>query len=291
MAEKSDLSVKRRLDWTGFSGISIIFLSEILMFLKVELVATFFTPIAWTGYILLIDNLVFITKGESLIRTRTSEFLVMLPASLCLWLLFEFYNLFIKNWYYVGLPENRVIRCFGYTWAFATIWPAVLETNELLESLRVFRFSVPRSPITPSMLRFLKLAGFVFVIVPFLVPTDTARYLAALVWTGFIFLLDSINYQTNGNSLLRDMENGDSSRLLRLLTSGLICGIIWEFWNYWAKTKWIYTIPILSHVKIFEMPILGYLGFLAFGVEVWVMYESVKIFFLSRIIAYPVKEM
>ena len=46
--------------------------------------------------------------------------------------------------------------------------------------------------------------------------------------------------------------------------------MLWEFWNYWAIGKWIYTVPIpFAGPKIFEMPLLGFLGFPAFAVEVY----------------------
>jgi len=57
-----------------------------------------------------------------------------------------------------------------------------------------------------------------------------------------------------------------------LLASGLVCGVLWEFWNYWAIAKWTYTVPFFGNVKIFEMPVLGFLGFPPFAVECWVMY-------------------
>ncbi len=43
--------------------------------------------------------------------------------SIPLWVVFEGYNLLIKNWYYINLPENLLVRYFGYAWAFATISP------------------------------------------------------------------------------------------------------------------------------------------------------------------------
>ena len=48
---------------------------------------------------------------------------------------------------------------------------------------------------------------------------------------------------------------------LALLASGAVCGVLWEFWNYWATARWTYTVPYLGDVKLFEMPVLGYLGF------------------------------
>ena len=39
-------------------------------------------------------------------------------------------------------------------------------------------------------------------------------------------------------------------------------------------TKWIYNVPILPDVKIFEMPILGFGGFPPFAVECFAMYVT-----------------
>ena len=57
------------------------------------------------------------------------------------------------------------------------------------------------------------------------------------------------------------------------MLAGLVCGILWEFWNYWAGSKWIYTLPFLGEWKIFEMPALGFLGFLPFALECWIIYH------------------
>ena len=65
---------------------------------------------------------------------------------------------------------------------------------------------------------------------------------------------------------------GSFNRVASLLASGFVCGILWEFWNYWAISKWTYTVPYLGNVKIFEMPVLGYLGFPPFAVECWAIY-------------------
>ena len=52
--------------------------------------------------------------------------------SIPLWVVFEGYNLLIENWHYINLPENPLIRYFGYAWAFATISPGILLTAELV---------------------------------------------------------------------------------------------------------------------------------------------------------------
>jgi hypothetical protein len=103
-----------------------------------------------------------------------------------------------------------------------------------------------------------------------------SQYLAAPVWLGFIFLLDPISRRLGAESLIEDSRNGRWDRFRNLMWSGLVCGILWEFWNYWSVAKWHYTVPIMENVKIFEMPLPGYLGFPAFALECFTMYVFVR---------------
>ena len=101
-----------------------------------------------------------------------------------------------------------------------------------------------------------------------ILPQRIAHYLAAPVWLGFIFLLDPINARLGADSLL----HGPRGRTANLALSGVLCGALWEFWNYWAGAKWHYAVPILPNLRVFEMPILGYLGFPPFALECFTMY-------------------
>ncbi len=65
---------------------------------------------------------------------------------------------------------------------------------------------------------------------------------------------------------------------MALMAGGLTCGFFWEFWNYWAAAKWTYTLPFLGpfeQYKAFEMPLLGFLGFLPFALECWVALQTI----------------
>jgi len=65
---------------------------------------------------------------------------------------------------------------------------------------------------------------------------------------------------------MRDLERGSSGQLVTTVLSGLVCGILWEMWNFWSVSKWVYTVPLFENLKIFEMPVAGYLGFPVFAV-------------------------
>jgi hypothetical protein len=72
------------------------------------------------------------------------------------------------------------------------------------------------------------------------------------------------------------LATGDASLVLALLASGLVCGVLWEFWNYWALTRWTYSVPYVGSLKLFEMPVPGYLGFPPFALECYAMYHWLR---------------
>ena len=106
-----------------------------------------------------------------------------------------------------------------------------------------------------------------------------SAYLAAPVWLGFILMIDPLNARAGDESILGDWYEGHTGRLVNLLIAGLICGLLWEFWNYWALAKWTYHLPFLGgweNVRYFEMPVIGLIGFIPFGIECWVMWQSMR---------------
>lgn len=237
------------------------------------------TPIAWTGYIFFADAIVWKRRGASWLRNYPAEFLFIACVSVPLWVVFEFYNKYsIRNWYYLGLPDLLLLRYFGYVWSFATISPALFETADLVSSLRDRRAPADRMdlPVRERLSGAAWMAvvlGALMALVPVVVHST---YLAAPVWLGFILLLDPLNARAGNESILGDLRRHHTARLVNLLVAGIVCGLLWEFWNYWGGTKWIYNVPILPDVKVFEMPILGFGGFPPFAVECFAMYVMVR---------------
>ena len=260
----------------GIVGALIILVSEIGMFARVEPFWSWHTPIAWTGYILLVDAWVLRRRGHSWLHDAPAEFAFLACVSVPLWLIFEWYNkYFIHNWHYINLPDNPLLRYFGYAWSFGTIWPAIFETGDFVASFRrrpqgngQRPRNLPRDAFGLRPLLFV-LVGVALLVWPIVFPSP---YLAAPVWLGFIFLLDPLNRWFGGEGLTWD-------RGIHLGLGGLICGLVWEFWNYWARTKWIYDVPILAEWKVFEMPVPGYSGFPAFALECFTMYVATRLIF------------
>jgi len=255
----------------GWIGLAVILIAEVLLFAGAPLIGTYFTPVVWTGYILFADGWVFARRGRSLLTAGRHELPVLLPFSIGSWLLFEGYNLLLKNWHYVGLPEPWPLRLLGYAWAFATILPALRETADLLEAHGAFAaWRIRPVALSPRAEATLLALGAGLLVYPLLFPSP---YLFGMVWVGFIFLCDPLNRWLGGPSLLADLREGKVQTFWCWFVGGTICGVLWEFWNYWASAKWHYTVPITAGWRIFEMPLAGYLGFGPFAVELYLMYN------------------
>jgi len=276
------LRTSPRLPVYGYLGLAIMVAAEALLFSGNQFVGRWFTPIVWTGYILFVDALVRKLKGRSLLTTARLELLVIVVVSIAGWWLFEFYNAprFWQSdlelwWHYHNLEPNLMLRRAGYDWAFATIFPLLFITAELFR-LTIFKRSKPQKKIRLSrpMTTIIIILGAVAAIGPLIYPST---WFAPIVWLAFILLLDPINARRGWPSITGDLARGDWRRLWSLVASGFVCGILWEFFNYWAISKWTYTVPYFGNVKIFEMPVLGFLGFPPFAIECWAMY----IFFRS----------
>ena len=260
-------------------GLLVMVLSEGATLARIEPFYSWNTPIAWTGFILFADSFVWRARRRSWMRSNPAEFIFLAVVSIPLWLVFEFYNLYIDNWYYTGLPANFWLRQFGYAWSFATIWPAIFEAADLIDvwrgSPRGLHFNQRHTYVAFGTRTgwMAAIVGIALLAWPLVWPS---RYLAAPVWLGFIFLLEPINIHLGADSLIEESRTAGYSQIKNLMLSGFLCGGLWEFWNYWAGAKWHYSVPIMEHFKIFEMPLPGYFGFPAFALECFTMYVFVR---------------
>ncbi len=258
----------------GWLGFAALVGAEYLMYHGIEPAATYFSPVAWTSYILIADAAVFAITGHSRLREEPRGLLKMAALSIPLWLIFEAYNLRLANWAYVGLPRGLFERGIGYAWAFATITPGIFMTAALIESFDWFPKESRRLHFSRTAETAFIVLGAAMLIVPLIVPAHIAAYLFGLVWLGFLFLLEPINHRLDLPSFEGDLTRGRRGRLYSFLAAGWVCGWLWEFWNYWARAGWIYTFPIGQQWKIFQMPAPGYLAFPVYALECFAMYVN-----------------
>lgn len=277
----------RRMPLYGWTGLAVVLVAECLLAFRVEPVYTCTTPVMWFGYIAFIDAWTFRRAGRSLLHPsaltspRGRQLIwIMLPSSVFWWLLFEFINCYLENWHYIGIPDNPS-RYAGYIISFATIFPGILCTAEWLLTFEPFQDRVMpetdsgrRVPLTNGFLRGSSILAWIAIAIPMLLPWREARwYLFAPVWVGYIYLVEPVLYRYRAPSLFRAWENRQTRSIAAYLLAGVVCGLLWEFWNFWAGAKWLYTVPFTATVRYFEMPVLGFLGFIPFAWECYALFS------------------
>jgi len=226
----------------------------------------------WLGYCLTIDALVFTRKGHSLLtrnpRAFVSLFLISAPA----WWLFEVINWRTQNWYYVGEQSLSDIEYFLLsTLSFSTVMPAVFGTAELAGTFTWIRKikQGPRIAQTPATLIALFTTGCIMLTLMLIWP----RYFFPFVWLSVYFILEPLNGWLKHRTLLEYIAISDWRPVLALWVGCLTCGFFWEMWNFYSYPKWIYLIPFFDVLHIFEMPIMGYLGYVPFSMELFALYH------------------
>ncbi|MBU1662782.1 MAG: hypothetical protein KKD28_15075 [Chloroflexi bacterium] len=197
-------------------------------------------------------------------------FIISAPA----WWLFEVLNWRVQNWYYDGkeLFTNLEYGLLA-TIAFSTVIPAVCGTAELMAGLPIIH-RLRRGPVIKpdrrTTLRFF-IAGWVMLGLMLVWP----RYFFPFIWLSVYFIMEPVNVWLGNHHLAQWTQKGDWRPVVALWSGVLVTAFFWEFWNFWSYPKWIYTIPCVDYWHIFEMPLLGYGGYLPFALELFAMYHLV----------------
>jgi len=235
----------------------------------------------WLGYILTVDGLTLRRSGTSLLSRDRRRFVRLFAFSLPLWWLFEFANGFLQNWRYV---EARHFHTLAYvvlaSIAFSTVMPAILGTAELY---RTFGFFVPIRrwiTIAPSRTGLLVIASGGLLLFAGSLAFPTLMF--PFVWIGLFLLVDVVNALTGGGSITAQVAEGRWDTVAVLFAAGITCGFFWEMWNFWSLPKWVYTVPFAARPKIFEMPLLGYGGYLPFALEVYAFHHLLHTLIFRR---------
>ncbi|MGH2560980.1 MAG: hypothetical protein ACRDJH_18090 [Thermomicrobiales bacterium] len=235
----------------------------------------------WLGYIFTVDGIVFLRAGSSLLtrggRAFAALFLISAPA----WWLFEVANRFLDNWQYrlpteYGFWTHHLLASIS----FSTVIPAIFETAELYRTTRIggkLRHWWMLHPASSGLV-WISVAGAVL----FLSSLAFPNALFPAVWLGLFFCIDPINRLLGRPSVAAQVAHGRWDTVLVLFAAGLTCGFFWEMWNYWSMPKWDYDVPIVDRPKLFEMPLLGYGGYLPFVLELYAVYHFAIGFFGSR---------
>ncbi|MFW6160148.1 MAG: hypothetical protein ACOC57_03295 [Acidobacteriota bacterium] len=256
----------RILRFNLFAGLALLLLSAVLLAFSVPFIDNWFYTFVWWSFILFIDSLNFRLHGSSLLSQSVKKFFLLAFFSVSFWCIFELFNLRLENWSYHGLPTFLPERWLGYFLSYATVIPALKELEIFWHGF----LGKKRLALFPLKVRRGLLIGFFTAgSICFFLPLIEPALFFPLVWLSFIFLLEPLNFSQKNPSILAEVEEGKWGRFWSLVLAGFTAGILWEFWNYWAGSHWEYSLPYFDFANLFQMPILGYTGFLPFALEVF----------------------
>ncbi len=259
----------------GWVGISLIIIFWILNW-GLQGLRTYwvFFPL-WLGFCLTVDALVLYRTGTSLLTRSWQRYIGLFLLSAPTWWIFEAINTRLQNWHYVG-AENFTPFVFSLwaTLSFTTVIPAVFGAAELAASFEILR-RLPRliaiRPTTYTILGF-----FIVGLVSFTLMILYPHIFFPFIWLSIFFILEPINIWLGFPSLTRWLMERDWRPVFALWIGVIITAFFWEMWNFFSYPKWVYTVPWGGWLHIFEMPALGYLGYLPFALELFALYNLVN---------------
>jgi hypothetical protein len=269
----------KRIPWWGWCGVLLGLASWVLAWNRFPWFSPWqahtFTPL-WIGYILTVNGFTYRRTGTCLLLHRPLSFLLLFPASAGFWWFFEYLNRFVQNWSYTGVHFGPGEYFLYATLSFSTVLPAVTGTREWLLSFSWWNGMYKRFlPVRISSPRLLASAVLAVSGAGLFLLGVYPNYLFALLWISPLLILLSQQALLGEPHLFSPLTNGDWRIVLASALAALVCGVFWEMWNFYSLAKWTYHVPFVQRFQLFEMPILGYAGYLPFGLQCSVVADMV----------------
>ena len=258
--------------WWGYMGLIAGLVAWVLAWTRFDWFTCFqthtFVPL-WLSYILVINALTKRRSGRCLMTRNTGAFLCLFPVSAAFWWLFEYLNRFTQNWYYVEVSRFSPLEYFLLASAsFSTVLPAVLSTRDYFLTFPFFEEAFGRyDKVNPYATRVFVWVSIIVTGAGLACIRPFQNFLFPLLWISPLFIIVLQQVLTDKRHIFSDLAEGRWTMIVASAISALACGFFWEMWNYFSLAKWTYSIPFVGRFHIFEMPLLGYAGYLPFGLE------------------------
>lgn len=278
--ESAGSQPKQGFPWWGYIGLFLLLFFWIIAWNRFTWAAfiqehTFF-PL-WFSYIIVINALTQKKLGHCMITREPKYFAFLFLASACFWWFFEYLNRFVQNWNYSGTQYGAIKYFLLASLAFSTVLPAVLGTMEYLLGFnwlnRKFRITLPFSFNSPKRVAF---GALIFSMASLFLIGIFPDYLFPFLWVSPLVVIVSLKTIFSETHVLHLNIVENQGKVVAAMLAALICGFFWEMWNYWSLIQWHYEIPLVNRYHLFEMPILGYSGYLPFGIECLVIGDSLR---------------
>lgn len=271
-ASEADTPPVRTFPLWGWGGLALLAVVWVLAWTRWPAFEPFqrhtFTPL-WLAYILVVNALTFRRTGRSLLTHHPGFFLALFPLSAAFWWFFEWLNRFVRNWHYLGIDDFSGLEYVAFaSISFSTVLPAVLSTLAWLESHPRLASACRSMPALPS--RDGPAWGWGLLALSALGTAAVALWpqgLFPLVWVAPLGAVLGVQWVLREPTAFAPLTCGDWRPLLLPPLAALVCGFFWELWNFGSLAHWVYTVPYVQRFELFQMPALGYSGYLPFGLE------------------------
>lgn len=228
----------------------------------------------WLGYSLTMDGLVFLRTGTSLFTRSWRKYIGLFLVSAPVWWIFELLNLRTQNWIYIGAEIFTPLQyAFWTTLSFSTVIPAVFGAAEFFAGFNFVKRLKPGPVIGTAKSTTLTffILGWVMLSLILIWP----KIFFPFIWFSVYFILEPINVWLGNRSLADWTQKGDWRPVISLWLGVLLTAFFWEMWNYYSYPKWVYYVAWGDWLHMFEMPLLGYGGYLPFALELYAVYHLV----------------
>jgi len=230
---------------------------------------THYFPFLWMAFFLLVDPIAYFARGSSLMLRLGKGTLLLLIVSIPFWLFFESLNSIFSLWVNRGGSAGGLSQIL-YGISHASILPSFFALLYLLcPSLECFK---PKRCLGHGWMWFWVGISMALLTLLFCFP----RALYPVIWLFLFFFFDALNWRAGNISILYALRNLKIKPLFALFLTGVLLGLYWEGLNVLAQSAWSYHLPYFGRYDLFQMPLLGYLGYAAFGgnivaFSVWVL--------------------
>ncbi len=266
--------------WWGWLGFGLGAVCWILAWNRFNWFAAWqeytFTPL-WLSFIVTVNALIFRKSGRCPMLERPSGFLALFIMSAAFWWFFEYLNRFVQNWHYLAVENISAVEYFFHaSLCFSTVLPAVYSAQCYLRTFPSLERLAASGPVLT--IRYEAEAATLVLLAVFLAFFFIGlkpELLFPILWAGPLAGWLALNRMTGIPVCLGGMAKGHWAYVFNWALAALLCGFFWEMWNYGSLAKWVYQIPFFDAVKVFEMPLAGYCGYLPFGLQCAVAAEEV----------------
>ena len=246
-----------------------------------------YVPLYW-GFIFVLDGIVYKrTGGKSIFNNDPQELVAIGVASIAGWLIFEYLNFFVlEYWYY---PKGDLVKddvfCTYAIFASSALLPLCFEWYSLFNSFPRFVNKYKNGPKI-SVGKSFQVALIIIAYIALFLMSFYPTYLCPVIWLSPLIIitvaLDLLGIWTP----FTPIKKGNWTPVLFMALTYLVEGFLLEGQNYVSASHvngivqtqypgyWVYNVPFVNNFHIFEMPVVGFYGYLPFGIYCLVWWIS-----------------